>query len=348
MLGTRLVRAGLSCVSVAQRQIHHHKEAEFSMGRYLGYRPWHRKRKGNRHRDEKFRDQRQLKFLPIRLPDFESQRRQERGEMSIAESKKEVKAQGMMPPRSWGMRERPFHVFDSGMIFDDYIPPEGDARASLLSVKEKGLEIKDRFQRRMGKHIKAIKKILPDWDVIAFAPEAQDIYIKAHNLLAAEEKDAIHDYVTDFAFPKMWGELKLRSLRWRWVETLEAPRVVHVSSQTHGEEANNYTQVTVRLHSTQTLALYDQWGRLLLGSPDVAQEVVEYPIFERHLSDPNSRWRIHGKIRPRWDPKANRRYPLIQTFPKKLEEEAQKKTRSDPVLQRRHGWKDAVEKEDSA
>lgn len=61
--------------------------------------------------------------------------------------------------------------------------------------------------------------------------------------------------------------------------------------------------MTVPLHGlVQTLAIYDRFGRLLLGSEEQPKDVLEYLVLERHLFNPYGRWRLHGKIVPSWAP----------------------------------------------
>ncbi|OWR45104.1 putative 39S ribosomal protein L45 [Danaus plexippus plexippus] len=60
--------------------------------------------------------------------------------------------------------------------------------------------------------------------------------------------------------------------------------------------------ITVRFHSRQQLAVYDRFGRLIHGSEIVAKDVLEYVVFEKHLSNVYGAWRIHDKIIPDWAP----------------------------------------------
>ena len=46
----------------------------------------------------------------------------------------------------------------------------------------------------------------------------------------------------------------------------------------------------------QTLAIYDRFGRLMFGDPESPRNVLEYVVFERHISHPYGLWRIHGKL----------------------------------------------------
>lgn len=56
------------------------------------------------------------------------------------------------------------------------------------------------------------------------------------------------------------------------------------------------------LRTEQVLAIYDRFGRLMLGSEEQPKDVLEYLVLERHLVNPYGRWRLHGKIVPSWAP----------------------------------------------
>lgn len=60
--------------------------------------------------------------------------------------------------------------------------------------------------------------------------------------------------------------------------------------------------MTVRFHTRQQLAVYDRFGRLIHGSEIIAKDVLEYIVFEKHLSNLYGVWRIHDKIIPDWAP----------------------------------------------
>ena len=74
---------------------------------------------------------------------------------------------------------------------------------------------------------------------------------------------------------------------------------------------------------SQTLAIYDRFGRLMVGSEDVPKDVLEYVVFEKHLPHRYGTWRMHGKIVPEW---ADHREPIVRTMvlPEEEEEEIEK------------------------
>lgn len=65
----------------------------------------------------------------------------------------------------------------------------------------------------------------------------------------------------------------------------------------------------------QSLAIYDRFGRLMHGSEIIAKDVLEYVVFEKHLSNQYGVWRIHAKIIPDWLPPKE---PSRATFKKSI------------------------------
>ncbi len=57
--------------------------------------------------------------------------------------------------------------------------------------------------------------------------------------------------------------------------------------------------------------MYDRFGRLAFGSDKLAKDVIEYVVFERHLTNPYGCWRMHDKIEPEWAPPKS---PIIRTY----------------------------------
>lgn len=85
--------------------------------------------------------------------------------------------------------------------------------------------------------------------------------------------------------------------------------------------------------------MYDRFGRLMHGSEIIAKDVLEYVVFEKHISNEYGKWRVHEKIIPDWMPP---REPAPRTYMKPEEqqeastvavetEDATKKTEAGPV-----------------
>ncbi|KAM7334185.1 hypothetical protein ACRRTK_007505 [Alexandromys fortis] len=203
-------------------------------------------------------------------------------------------------------------VVSAAGIFDPYVPPEGDARMSSLS-KDGLTQRTERLKKNVASQlaIRKIKEFDANFKTKDFPEKAKDIFIEAHLCLNNSDHDRLHALVTEHCFPDMVWDLKYKTVRWSFVESLEPAQVVHVRSSSMVDQSNIYGQVTVRLHTRQTLAIYDRFGRLMYGQEDVPKDVLEYVVFERHLMNPYGSWRMHAKIVPPWAPP---KQPILKTL----------------------------------
>ena len=67
----------------------------------------------------------------VDLPDVEKMRRFQKNVMSPAEMREFMKEQGMLPPTRDS--EQQIYVSSTGGIVEQFVPPEGDGKVSLLS-----------------------------------------------------------------------------------------------------------------------------------------------------------------------------------------------------------------------
>ncbi|XP_062869086.1 39S ribosomal protein L45, mitochondrial isoform X2 [Trichomycterus rosablanca] len=197
-------------------------------------------------------------------------------EKTHAEQEAKARAAGVVIRQEY--MERPINISCTAGIFDPYIPPEGDARHSTLS--KEGLKQRTEQLRQSAA------------SQLAF------------------NKEKLHSLVTERCYPEMVRGNRLKTLRWHFIESLEPPRLVHARCPDMISKGNLYGQVTIRMHSRQTLAIYDRFGRLMLGDEEEPRDVLEYLVMERHLVNPYGSWRLHGKIVPAWAPPKD---PIIKT-----------------------------------
>uniref|UniRef100_A0A2K5Y296 Large ribosomal subunit protein mL45 n=1 Tax=Mandrillus leucophaeus TaxID=9568 RepID=A0A2K5Y296_MANLE len=190
------------------------------------------------------------------------------------------KAGLVIPPEK---SDRSIHLACTAGIFDAYVPPEGDARISSLS-KEGLIHRTEGMKKTMASQmsIQRIKDYDANFKIKDFPEKAKDIFIEAHL------------YMT-------W-DIKYKTVRWSFVESLEPSHVVQVRCSSMKNQGNVYGQITVRMHTRQTLAIYDRF--------DVPKDVLEYVVFEKQLTNPYGSWRMHSKIVPPWAPP---KQPILKT-----------------------------------
>lgn len=159
--------------------------------------------------------------------------------------------------------------------------------------------------------IRKVRNYEEDFETDEFAPLAQDIYVKAHEMLALKNKYELREFITERAYPEMMHNVKDKTIHWKFIQSLEPPRLVHARVTDVISKENLFAQITVRFHTQQLLAIYDRFGRLMHGSETLAKDVLEYVVFEKHISNEYGQWRLHDKIVPDWLPP---RQPAPKTY----------------------------------
>ncbi|KAL3837178.1 hypothetical protein ACJMK2_022553 [Sinanodonta woodiana] len=264
-----------------------------------------------KHKTIRWRKERANKYYKVDLPDFNEIKKRET--FTPDERRIWMKKEGICQPRTF---TRPMYISNTNSVFEPYIPPEGDGKASSLSKEGAG----ERFTelKEKGKSYKELRKIRQyedNFDTTSFAELANSIYIETHDLLQDVKKNEkrLLELVTEKVYPEMTFGLDNKTLHWKFVESIEPPRVVHIRTNPMITKDNVYAQMTVRLHSKQILALYDRFGRLMYGSEHLVKDVLDYVVFEKHIASVYGSWRMHAKIIPKWLPP---REPLLKTYRK--------------------------------
>ncbi|XP_054260513.1 probable 39S ribosomal protein L45, mitochondrial [Macrosteles quadrilineatus] len=256
----------------------------------------------SKHWNPKFKKLRAKKVIKVELPDYDKASRSV-NELSKEEIRSIMKEKGILPSSPW--MERPYFISTTGEIVEPYVPPEGDGKVSFIT--KEGAKQNIEFIGKKGKSLLALRKLRKfddDFELDDFLITAQDVYMKAHNAMmkVREDKEELQLYVTERAYPQMIHNVEDKTIHWKMIGLLDPPRLVQARTVEIISKDNLFCQLTVRFHTQQTLAIYDRFGRLLYGSEILAKDVLEYVIFEKHLSNKYGRWRIHAKIIPDWMP----------------------------------------------
>merc|ERR1712083_281036 len=200
-----------------------------------------------------------------------------------------------------------------------------------MGSTSKAKEVMDKGKGK-GKTMLSVRKIRSydeDFDPREWVDEAMEIYIEAHKALAGGEYDLLHKFATEKAYPEMMNMANRKTIRWEFIKSLEPPRVVHARHAEIITKENLFGQLTVRFHTQQVLAVYDRFGRLIHGSEVVAKDVLEYVVFEKHLSNIYGIWRLHSKIVPDW---LSAREPGRLTFRVPKEQPKEKENKAEVTV----------------
>lgn len=236
--------------------------------------------------------------MKVDLPDSDFQRKLQADQVTPDERRAYMKKMGVITPAQINPSETPILITSTGAIFEPFTPKETES-GSFLS-KEK---LKEKTLGK-GKTFRATRKIRrfdDDWDPRVFAEQTSvEVYTKAHKALSEKREKELHEYVTEHAYPQMVHQLEGKTIYWEYIKALEPPQVVQVRTEEVLQKNNMFSQVTLRFHTQQILSVYDRFGRLIHGHPNVAKDVLEYVVMEKHLSSLYGKWRLHGKIIPEW------------------------------------------------
>lgn len=270
------------------------------------------KRYIQKHWDPKFKFLRTKKVIPVDLPDYQKKEKT-MDEMTPEELRTKYKTLGLQPPRPW--RERYYFISCSSEIFEAYVPPEGDGKISPLNsagAKQKLELIKNKTTS--WRNVKRIREYEPEFELYpTFIDLASELYVRSYESLLQPDSDVMSEYFTERALPEVMDNIKNKTIHWKYIKSVESPRVAHVRCSEVVSKENQFAQITVRFHSQQVLAIYDRFGRLMHGSEILAKDVLEYVVFEKHVSNQYGAWRVHDKIIPDWAPPPA---PMARTFVK--------------------------------
>uniref|UniRef100_A0A7E4W095 Large ribosomal subunit protein mL45 n=1 Tax=Panagrellus redivivus TaxID=6233 RepID=A0A7E4W095_PANRE len=294
-------------VNILQRCcVHHHKERQ-DLERFIGLRRSNTaKANRNTHHNEKmFRKLRAHKTLAMDLPDDVEIRKREK--MSPSELRLEFLRRGINPfkdvqARQWTEHQSTFQSFYG--IIDPYVPNKHVIRqiepTSKQSLVDKTKEVvSHRWHTFNGNRRIRKKEGMEKFDAKAFGPTAEDIYVNAHKALVARNKTELNTFITEHAFAKMWPDVAQGSVFWELVRFNEPSIVVSTRCADNPHKSgNDIAQLIVRINSTQKLAVYDSFGKLLLGSETDEKDTIEFVVFENHVSSFDGRWRLHDKVYP--------------------------------------------------
>ncbi|KAJ3068107.1 hypothetical protein HDU98_008715 [Podochytrium sp. JEL0797] len=140
----------------------------------------------------------------------------------------------------------------------------------------------------------------------AFKSEAELQYCRMNQAVASGDKELLERASTVSFATVLNPELKRvkRIGQGQW--TLHGPLRVNVvnlcSARLQGDPQDKdktvwLSQVTAKLTSKQSYALYDREGKLIGGDPEKEVDMTEYIVFERKAVDEDKLgWRVAGKI----------------------------------------------------
>uniref|UniRef100_A0A1I8G4R5 39S ribosomal protein L39, mitochondrial n=1 Tax=Macrostomum lignano TaxID=282301 RepID=A0A1I8G4R5_9PLAT len=106
----------------------------------------------------------------------------------------------------------------------------------------------------------------------------------------------------------MTDDILNRSYRFELLSVVSEPKIMKFAKQEIGRDLQ-FVQATVRVHLRQRRAIFDRFGRLILGSWETPRELVEFPVYECNATAEFHQWLLHGRYQSK-----DNRLPLLPTF----------------------------------
>lgn len=136
-----------------------------------------------------------------------------------------------------------------------------------------------------------------------FYRDASDLYKEINSALAAGDRSALRQLVTDSVLTTMKKELKHREQAWarvQWELVGPLKTIRTLQGRLIGIDQKNmdtaFAQLTLRIISNQKFAAYDKQGKLVAGDPEKELKVEDIWVFERQISHPELRWKLCGRL----------------------------------------------------
>ncbi|KAJ9049474.1 hypothetical protein DSO57_1024051 [Entomophthora muscae] len=184
-------------------------------------------------------------------------------------------------------------------VFDDFIPiPKAD-KPSLFTPEGRKLALRG-MRHSAGNlfGIGMIKLSLKGWKPRVFVEEAEELYKRMNTAYASGDIETLQQICLPSFYQKMKGEIKERKGKFLWehIETIEPSRLITARS---GRLADSLTlsQVVVCLNTRQRVTSFDSRGSKI--REPITQDVREYYVFQRMISQKKSSWQVYGKISPK-------------------------------------------------
>ncbi|KAI9101215.1 hypothetical protein DFS34DRAFT_592101 [Phlyctochytrium arcticum] len=191
-------------------------------------------------------------------------------------------------------------------VLDPYIPGKEASPPFLTKAWRSHVTRKVISPVRFWFAKRKVKRLITGWTPAAFAEEAQTLYADMNVAFAKGDKETLSDVVTDSLLAKLMTEMKqtqkLGRVQWKSHGVASPTKMVHMVVGKAQLERNgtefSVAQATVRINMKQSVAIFDQRGRIVGGDPNVVKDIVEHVVLERWLDRPDVPhvWKIAARL----------------------------------------------------
>ncbi|KAJ1969050.1 hypothetical protein H4R35_006251 [Dimargaris xerosporica] len=187
---------------------------------------------------------------------------------------------------------------DFGVV-SNFVPVPRSQRPSLftkLGFKYAVKNWRTSWATTLG--IATLKSKLGSFTSAGFLDEAVSIYEIMNESFASGDRKLIQHVCVPVMASKLKSDIKKRSYTMEWQShgQVEDPRVVSVVAGRLAEDII-LAQATVRLHTKQSMTVYNKQHKVVSSNKDKPISVLEYVVYQRIISSfDKSHWQIYGKL----------------------------------------------------
>ncbi|ORY08320.1 Tim44-domain-containing protein [Basidiobolus meristosporus CBS 931.73] len=183
-------------------------------------------------------------------------------------------------------------------VLDDFVPLKRQDRPSLLSKKGWKVSMahwKNTVLSTLG--VGMVKFHVKGFKPKQFVQDAEELYNEMNTAFASGNLDVLKEVCTETMFAKLKAQMKGRSGTYKWFTKgeVEKPRLVTLR---FGRLADKMilAQATVRIHSKQGMVVQNKKGQIIGGDRKKTQDILEYIVLQRMISQPGTKWQIYCKV----------------------------------------------------
>ncbi|CEG75465.1 hypothetical protein RMATCC62417_10501 [Rhizopus microsporus] len=207
--------------------------------------------------------------------------------------------------RAYSSKQTEIHtaIRDLGVIAN-YIPPETSPSITDFANWRltKWRNLKNSVQNLLSVGLIKRKSLYDNWNSSRFLTEALETYKDMNDAFARGDREVLEEVCLDSMFSNLKNQIKGRSnVRWEWKYhgEVEAPKIVCIrciSPTGFSKHGFAIGQVTVKMFTKQSMAVYDKKNKLVGGDPNKVHNILEYIVFQKTISNPEDIWRVYGKV----------------------------------------------------
>ncbi|PVU93958.1 hypothetical protein BB559_003120 [Furculomyces boomerangus] len=190
-----------------------------------------------------------------------------------------------------------FLLPENGLI-GDFVPMSRDKRPSIFS--KLGLKIALQHWKNTAVTTFAIGNLrmkIKKWSPREFINDSMHMYEEMNSAFARGDRSTLENLCHLNMLSKLKNDMKKRVgvYKWKKIRDIVPSRIVQARTGSLSPKST-LCQVVIRIEQEQSIAIYNNSGKLIGGDPEKAVPITEHVVFQRVVGDDATPWMIYGKL----------------------------------------------------